>query len=144
MPSHKKQGWESRLSKFIDEMRDRPFKHGVHDCAFFSGRCAEIMTGRDFTTEFIGDYDSKKEAYKFLKKLGYAGLSAIPERKLGVALSSPKFAKRGDAVLIKHEVDGETEEALGIVDLSGRKVVTVGLDGLLYFRMEYWVKAWEI
>lgn len=134
------QGWEKALSDFIEEMRLKPFKRGAHDCAMFAGRCAEVMTGEDFTSEFLGDYTTKKEAYEFLKKIGYDGLAAIAIEKLGAPLENKNFAGRGDAVLIEYD----TEEALGIIDLTGKRAVTVGKDGLIYFDLKHCVKAWKI
>jgi hypothetical protein len=98
------------------------------------------MTGDDTTSEFKGPYKTKKEAYEFLKKIGYEGLAAIPNKLLGPPLPSPAYAGRGDGVLIV--VDGE--EALGIIDLSGRRAVSVDLNGLRFYEMKYVVTAWKV
>ena len=136
----KKQGWEVRLSEYFDKMRNVPFKRGEHDCALFAGNCADVMTGLDFTSDFRKPYKTREQAYEFLKTLGYEGLAAIPNRLIGPPLPSPAYAQRGDGVLI--EFGGE--ESLGIVDMSGKKAVTVGKDGFVFYDMKYWVKAWRI
>jgi hypothetical protein len=144
MDSLKTQGWEVRLSEYIDKVRNEPFKRGVHDCALFAGVCADIMTGQDFTSQFRKPYKTKEQAYEFLKQLGYEGLAAIPNKLIGPALPAPAYAQRGDGVLIEVEIDGVRQEALGIVDMTGRRAVTVGKDGLVYYKMEHWKMAWRI
>lgn len=136
----KTEGWESRLAKYFDEMRDKPFKRGSHDCALFAGNCVDIMTETDTTSEFRQPYKTLKEALKMLKEMGYEDLSAIANKKLGEPLSNPAYAQRGDCVLI--QIDDQ--QALGIVDLSGRKAITIGKEGFIYFGMENWVKVWAL
>lgn len=140
MQSKKTQGWEKRLSDYIQLVKNQPFERGVHDCALFAGHCADIMTGLDYTSDFKKPYKSKKEAYEFLKTLGYDGLAAIPNKLIGEPLPSPFYAQRGDGILIEYE----GEEALGIVDMTGKRAVTVGKDGLVYYDMKHWRTAWRI
>lgn len=129
-----------RLTEYIEKMRLVPFKRGVHDCALFAGNCIDIETGLDTTSEFRKPYGTKKAAYELLKKMGYDGLAAVANAKLGEALPSPFYAGRGDCVLIEYE----GEEALGIVDMTGRRAVTVGKDGLKFYDMKYWSKGWSV
>lgn len=136
----KKQGWEKRLADYIYEMRLEPFKRGVHDCAVFAGNCIEVMTGENVTSDYVAKYKNRKEGYDFLKALDVDGLAGIATKTLGEPLPSPSYAMRGDVVFI--EID--EQEALGIVDLSGRRAVTVGKDGLAYYPMKHWTKAWKV
>jgi len=136
----KTQGWEKRLADYFEEMRDKPFKRGVNDCALFAGNCVDLMTGLNTTEEFRRPYKSRKQAYTLLKELGYNDLTAVAMKKLGDPLPGVAYAKRGDVVLV--EYDGQ--DALAIVDLSGKHAATVGKDGLMYFDMKYWSKAWEV
>lgn len=138
--TNKTQGWEKRLADYLFEVKDKPFKRGAHDCALFAGRCVDIMTGSDTVTEFLHPYESRAEAYEMLKTLGYDGLEAIANKKLGEPLPLVSYAGRGDCVLLK--VDDH--EALGIVDLSGRFAVTIGLKGLVHMPPAYWEKAWKV
>jgi hypothetical protein len=144
MASLKTQGWELRLSAYIHKMKDEPFKRGKHDCALFAGVCADIMTGKDFTSKFRRPYKTKEQAYEFLKQLGYEGLAAIPNKLIGPPLPAPGYAQRGDGVLIEVEAEGDVHEALGIVDMTGRRAVTVGKNGLVFYDMKYWKAAWRI
>lgn len=136
----KTEGWESRLAAYFDKMHDKPFKRGAHDCAFFAGNCIDIMTGRDTTSEFKQSYKTRKEGFEMLRKMGYDNFETLANKKLGEPLPAPTYAQRGDCVLI--EVGDE--QALGIVDLSGRKAVTIGKEGFIYFGMDKWVKAWGL
>lgn len=136
----KTEGWESRLADYFDKMHDKPFKRGVHDCALFAGNCIDIMTGRDTTSEFRQPYKTRKEAFQMLKEMGYDDLAAIANKKLGDPLPSPAYAQRGDCVLI----ESDDQQALGIVDLSGRKAVTIGKEGFIYFGMDKWATAWRV
>lgn len=137
----KTEGWESRLNDYFEKMRLVPFKRGQHDCALFAGHCIDIMTGADTTTEFLSKpYKSRKEAFEMLKSLGYDDLAAIATKKLGETLPAPEYAQRGDCVLIEHE----KQQALGIVDLSGRRAVTIGKEGFMFYPMKNWVMAWKV
>lgn len=139
--TNKTQGWEMRLDKYFEEMRLVPFKRGRHDCALFAGFCVDIMTGGDTTSEFLQTpYKSRKEAFEMLKALGYDDLSAIATKKLGEPLPAPAYAQRGDCVLIQHD----DQQALGIVDLSGRKAITIGKEGFVFYPMKNWVTAWKV
>lgn len=137
----KTEGWESRLNAYFEQMRLVPFKRGRHDCALFAGHCIDIMTEHNTTAEFLAKpYKTKKEAFEMLKALGYDDLAAIADKKLGEPLPAPGYAQRGDCVLIEHE----GQQALGIVDLSGRRAVTIGKDGFMFYPMKNWVKAWKV
>lgn len=138
--ARKTQGWEKRLSDYIESVKDQPFVRGVHDCALFAGVCAEVMTEQDFTEQFRRPYKTKKEAYEFLKSIGFDGLAAIPNKLLGEPYPNVAHAKRGDGALI----ECEGEEALGIIDMTGRRAVTVSKDGLKFYDIKYVTKAWEI
>ncbi len=134
------EGWENRLREFLQIAATLPFERGSHCCATFAGRCVEIMQEREVLPEFRGDYKTKEDAYKFLKEKGYTGLSSIADKILGKPLENVRFAKRGDVVLVVQE----GQEALGIVDLTGRNVLTVGLQGLVSYPLSQIVAAWEV
>lgn len=137
----KTQGWEIRLNAYFEEMRQKPFKRGRHDCALFAGHCVDIMQETNVTSEFKqSPYRTKKEAFEMLKSMGYDDLAAIATRKLGEPLPAPVYAGRGDCVLIEHD----DQEALGIVDLSGRQAVTIGKNGFVFYPMKNWVKGWKV
>lgn len=136
----KTQGWEIRLADYIKKMHGKPFKRGQHDCALFAGHCIDIMTGKDTTSEFQKPYKNRKEAMALLKKLGYANLEAVATEKLGERMDNLNFAGRGDCVTVPC-AEGV---ALAIVDLSGKKAVTTGKNGLEYYNRTQWLNAWKV
>jgi len=136
----KTEGWENRLTQYIEEMRDKPFKRGSHDCALFAGNCIDLMTGRDTTSEFRRPYKNRKEAMTLLKTLGYDNLEAVATAKLGEPLSNINFAGRGDCVT----VPCKEGIALAIVETSGKRAVTTGKGGLEYYPAKDWLKAWKV
>lgn len=134
------QGWETLLADFIESVRNEPFKRGRHDCAVFAGRCVDLITGKNLTGEFIGTYQSRKKAYDLLKRMGLVDLESLATDRLGEPMPSTAYAGRGDVILVEYE----GEDALAIVDLSGRFALTVGKDGLARYPRKYWSKAWKV
>ena len=132
--------WAVRLNNFIEGNRYRAFERGVFDCAVFAGLAVKEMTGEDFVENYVGTYKSKIEGMNLLKEQGIKSLTALATKCLGKPLKNPKFASRGDVVAVKHE----NEVALAIIDLTGRRAVTTGKDGLFFFDSRYWLKAWKV
>lgn len=136
------QDWQKRLNECILKNAKKPFKRGQHDCAMFAVKCANTMRKdvKDFAQDFKKDYKNKKEADKILKDKGFKTLEDVATKKLGEPLPSASFAGRGDCVSVKCP-EGI---ALAIVDLTGRRAVTTGKNGLEYYPMDQWLKAWRI
>lgn len=134
------QDWAVKLNNFIESNTDRKFERGVFDCTVFAGLAVKEMTGKDFVEKYIGVYKTKKEGFELLKKEGIKDLIDLTNKCLGKPYQNVNFAKRGDVVAIKHE----KELALGIVDLTGRRAVTTGKEGLFYFDKKHWLIAWGV
>lgn len=98
------------------------------------------MTDTDFVEEYVGTYKSKAEGMKKLKDEGINSLVELADECLGLSLINPNFACRGDVVAVEYE----DEIALAIIDLTGRRAVTTGKDGLVFFERRYWLKAWSV
>lgn len=137
---NRRQDWMMKLNDFIEKNRNRAFRRSVFDCAVFAGLAVKEMTDEDFVEKYIGSYKTKKEGFEMLKKEGVENLVALADRYLGRPLSNVKMAKRGDVVAIKYE----DEIALGVVDLTGRRAVTTGKDGLFFFDSKHWLRAWSV
>lgn len=138
--TQKTEGWEVRLSNFIEDRRATPFKRGVNDCVLFAADAVEIMTGRSVRPDNMPKYKTREQAHEYLKSLGFENYDAAATEKLGEKIPSPSYAGRGDCVLIVFE----GEHALGIVDLSGRRAVTPGKDGLVHYDAKHWIQAWKV
>ena len=54
---------------YIEQNRNRHFKWGTFDCCQFTGRCVEILTGRNILDDFA-TYDSEKSAMHELNRHG--------------------------------------------------------------------------
>lgn len=136
------ENWETRLSEFLEECIDKPFKRGQHDCALFAANCINVVrnTKEDIGKEFRIDYKNRQKAVELLKKKGFANLEAVATKKLGPKYPSAKFGKRGDCVSVKCS-EGI---ALAIVDLTGKRAVTTGKNGLEYYSINEWLNAWEV
>lgn len=132
--------WPVRLDKFIETNRFRKFKRGHFDCALFAGLAIEAMTDAKLVHDYIGLYKNKQAAFDMLKERGLNSLIDVATKHLGAPLLNTNFAGRGDVVAVKYE----NELALAVVDLTGRRAVTTGKDGLIFFERKYWLKAWGV
>jgi hypothetical protein len=137
---NKLENWTVEFSEFIQENKNREFKRSMFDCTIFVGLAIEVITGVNLVEDYLGQYKTKKEGFELLKSQGINDLCDLVTEHLDQPYSGVGFAQRGDVVLIEYH--GET--ALGVVDLTGRRVVTTGKEGLVFLKMEHWLKAWKV
>ncbi len=136
----KREDWVSKLNNFIETNRHRPFERGVFDCALFAGLALKEMTDEDFVGKYLKKYRTKKQAFEMLKAEGVKSFVELVENYLGSSKECVNHAGRGDIVVVKYE----NEFALAVVDLTGRRAVTTGKTGLVFFEKKYWLKAWGV
>lgn len=130
----RKENWPSILDDEIEKARSRKFSWGTHDCALWTARVVEAMTGVDYAAAWRGQYSSEFGALKAIAKNGYEGLDEIVTKALGEPIN--KFmAQRGDVVIF----DG----ALGVCVGSNCAFVTPD-DGLCFVKLRQCVKAWRV
>lgn len=134
------ENWPVRLDAFIETNRHRKFDRGHFDCALFAGLAIEAMTDTKLVQDYVGLYKSKRAAFDMLKERGLNSLIDVATKHLGEPLTNINFAGRGDVVAVKYE----NELTLAVVDLTGRRAVTTGKDGLIFFEREFWLKAWGV
>ena len=135
------ENWPILLDKFIECNRNRPFERGQFDCALFAGLALDVITVEGgFTNEYVGLYKTKKGAFNMLKSKGLNSLIEVANKHLGSERANINFASRGDIVAVKVE----KELALAVIDLTGRRAVTPGKDGLIWFEKEFWLKVWSV
>jgi hypothetical protein len=137
----KYQGWETRLTDYIDSVRNKPFNWSNHNCAIFVANCVKVTTGVDLIEEFRGVFATEAQAYSFMNEKGFQTLRDATIAKLGEPIQNINFAKRGDIVLLTHETD---IHMLGIVEMSGRAALTTGEKGLRMIPRKQWVEFWSI
>lgn len=112
--------WEQRLAAWLEDVRDRPFQWGRHDCALFMAGAVLAMTGQDFGEPFRGRYRSAAGAARALRRWGSGDLPSTLSAALGPAVPLA-LAQRGDVVMV--------EGACGL--LMGRRALFAGDAGLV-------------
>jgi hypothetical protein len=115
------------LPIYIQTHIDKPFEWGSNDCITFSIGFLEIQTGRDYLTEHR-PWRSAREARK--KLIALSGLFFLLEQNL--TRINPTMAQDGDLTIYQ-----------GAAHLfSGRHIVSVGHDGLVFADRAVAKEAW--
>lgn len=115
------------LPEYISLHANKPFKWGENDCCTFIGEWARIKTGRDYLAEHK-PWTTAKQAARKLRDLG--GLSVLLQSTLKQI--NPNMAQDGDLTIYQ-----------GTAHLfSGRHIVSVGLDGLVFTDRTKAKEAW--
>ena len=115
------------ISGYISSCLHIPFKWGEHDCITFSIGWLELQTGRDYLTEHR-PWRTARQASKKLRDLG--GLFFLLQRNLKQI--NPNMAQDGDLTIYQ-----------GAACLfSGRHIVSVGEEGLVFTDRSVVSKAW--
>lgn len=127
-------GWESRLATYLEEERYLPLVWGVNDCCQFAANIVCLITTRDYSMA-VGDYGSKAEAVKILKREG--GVERIADKCLGGRIS-PKQAQRGDVVSLRFN----GRQSLGVC--VGTKAAFKTDEGLGFTSIDMCNHAWRV
>lgn len=123
--------WEARLSEYLQERREMPFKYGSNDCAHFAAGAVKAVTGEDVMSD-IKSYTTKAGSLRAIKEAGADSLEQIIDRKFEALPIG--FASTGDLALY----DG----SVGVV-LSG-KAAFVSEDGFALVPRDQWTQAWGV
>jgi len=113
--------WKKRLTAYLAEVVDRPFKPGQHDCALFVAGAVQAMTGDDLAKGWRG-YRSLTAGRRALAKRGYSDQVALAASMLPAI--APAMAQAGDVAVVA----GDDGPALGIV--QGEMVFVLRREGL--------------
>ena len=128
--------WEARLHAYLEEVREKAFAWGEHDCALHGANVVKVMTGEDHGAPFRGRYSTPRGAAGALRRYGAGTLEATFDSHLEAI--PPAFAGRGDLVL----ADGSLGVCMGgfalFVGAEGER------DGLVRVARAKWVKAWRV
>lgn len=90
--------WAEQLASFEDARRAMPFVWGKNDCVTFAMDAVRAMTDADPIADLRGRWATALGATRLLNKLG--GIEAAATARFG-APKAPKFAQRGDVVLVR-------------------------------------------
>lgn len=123
--------WEARLSDYLQERREMPFKYGSNDCAHFAAGAVQAITGEDVMAD-INSYTSKTGSLKAIKQADADSLEQVIDRKFTDLPIG--FASTGDLAFY----DG----SVGVV-LGGRAAF-VSEDGFALIPRDQWTKAWGV
>ena len=150
--------WPSRLAACIASARERPYRLGEWDCPTFVAACIEAMTGVDVRSHFRGHYHDIASARAWMRAFSRGGqlaeAASIVAARIGAPLIPVKLAGRGDVVLIDlrdaaglaeggpGHMDGD--EALGVVDLDGRRALFPAPRGFTALPLRLCKLAWRI
>ncbi len=115
------------LPEYIQTHIDKRFVWGENDCITFAIGWLEIETGRDYLTEHR-PWRNARQASKKLRALN--GLFFLFQRYL--VPINPRMAKDGDMTI--HQGAAHI--------FSGRHIVSVGLEGLVFTDRCVTEKAW--
>lgn len=95
MIANRRPDWRPRLVAYLEEVRQRPFAYGSHDCALFVAGAVEAMTGFDAAAGFRNQYGSLKAGLRLIATGDHVSL-------VGRLLEEipPAFAQVGDVAVI--------------------------------------------
>jgi hypothetical protein len=132
--------WQTQLDELVIERRTMPFAWGTNDCATFAVEAVLRMTGTSIMPAAVADWATAKQAYRALKLLG--GL-AEAVRASGLAEVGPRFAQRGDLVLLR--APGRLRSLRGALGIClGERIAAPGLHGLVMATLGDGEAAWRV
>lgn len=141
--------WATRLDAYIAAALSMPFSYDPAmglDCCRFTWGAIHAQTGNTIGQQFVGTYRSKRESLVAMKN--YCGRASLlwsivklmDENKFD-RRRGPFFAQRGDVLLVPNGPGGDF---LGIMDLNGRDVLSVGEHGIKRVPVSKFCRAWRI
>lgn len=107
------------LNRYLDEVRGRPFRPGVHDCALFVAGWVKLVVGKDLTQGLAGQYRSLEAGKDLLRDRSISNPVQIAEKAFDEVPVS--LAQIGDVVVMQ-------DQAFGI--LAGERAFVLRPDGL--------------
>jgi hypothetical protein len=104
------------FANYMSQHLNAPFKWGHNDCICFVVGWVELVTGKDYLSEY--SWANEREALQLIKELG--GIEAMFDKHLRRV--PPNFAKDGDITYL----DGTAYL------FCGSRIASVGKNGLLF------------
>ena len=140
----RRKDWAARLHAALEEDRGKASVYGERDCCLSPCRWIAAMTDHDPAAEFRGDYTTATAAARVLKRYAGGGLKeAVTKAAADLRLEpcDPRFAKRGDVILIAAPEEGVGPFTLGLVDLSGAWVAKQSRHGVVFIDLRELIAA---
>ena len=134
------QDWPSRLHRYIESIKETPFKYGIYDCGLMAAGCIHAMTGEDFAEEFRG-YASSREALDSIKRVtgsaSIAKLGGYVASKHGLTEVPILMAQRGDLAIVRNR-------RFGIVALTGSEIYVPAKTGVIRVPLDHATAIYRI
>lgn len=127
------EGWERRFSEYLKESKNKAFSWGDNDCILFSVKGAEIVTGVDTYSSYLG-YMDEQGANAIIQENG--GIESLISKHFGHSHKDVFKARRADLVMIKRPY-----LSIGMVDDSGEFVACVSEIGYARVPLK---NAWRV
>jgi len=139
----KKENWVQMFLEVYAEHEFAEFKFGYHDCCATVVDMLSRMTGIDVMECLGRRYRSERGAKIKLKRHGgVLGLGEFVATHFEVPETTIRRAKPGDIICLANQ---DKEQALGIIDLSGRECLVVQNNkGWLKYQKDTIIRAWSI
>lgn len=139
----RKENWVILLDEYLKTKENLPFCFGSNDCCLFAAGAVKSMSGVDLSVEFRGKYRNEIGAARSLKKYSGGGVRELMEKisiNYGMIESKPLMLSRGDIALIYQN----DRESLGIIDLTGMRIVAPGISGTVSLPIDEAITGWSI
>ncbi len=129
------QNWESKLSNYIEECRNKKFSWDSNNCGQFILEWEKILIGETKFPEFYKKYKSLIELKEKLKECGFKSWITLFNQRL--TRINTKLAQRGDLVTLK----SKNSFCMGIC--IGRNCAFLGDDKLEFVSIDQIKYAWR-
>lgn len=136
------ENWHRRLDDVLRAAAERPFSWGENDCCLFAADCVAALTGRDFAAEVRGKYSTAAGALRVLRAHFADDIEDTVTAIFGQAIPAAQ-AQRGDLVAVPGDYPG-FGHALGVVDLSGRRIAVLTSEGMQRLPRSAASLAWRV
>jgi len=140
----RREDWPEQLAALVESRLHTPFAWGTNDCAVFAADAVLAITGTDLAADWRGQYASEQAARSMRSASGHlasgdivAALYDMAHRLLGPAVP-PLMARRGDVVLVEHDVGHSLAVCVGSV------AAAPGRRGVVMVERDAWRYAWRV
>lgn len=138
-----KDGWEIRLSDYIEGVRNQPFAWGLHDCFTFTNEAVRAMTGKGYGDDWAGRYLTKTGKPRSLRSMqreyGVKSLTDALDSRFD-RLSGPTYPRGSIVTCEGLSEKSTTGQALGVS--LGARAAFVCRDGLQFIPTDHCERGW--
>lgn len=126
------------LQQYLDDVRDRPFEWGEHDCALFAAKAVDASRGTGFEA-MVRRYGCRSALdYRHLQRNANVTLDGLTTAELGSPIDDVTQAQRGDVALLV----SNGRQSLGVV--VPPLILVASPTGTMPVAMTHAVKVWGV